>query len=265
MRVELLAIDCQNDFCDPEGALYVPGAEDDMTRLAAFIARIGEHLHNMHFTLDSHHTVDVGHPIFWKDSDGDGSPEPFTTITHEEVKAGNWLPYDSAFTQRMLNYTRLLEENNRYQLTIWPIHCRIATWGSALYPSVDQAVRDWEASQLGVVNFVTKGSNIFTEHYSAVKADVPDSEDPATQLNTDLIQKLEQCDWVIVVGEALSHCVASTVRDVAAELGVEGAEKLVILEDCSSNVPGFESLGDAFLHDMSQLEVTITNSADFMR
>lgn len=264
MRVELLAIDCQNDFCDPGGALYVPGAENDMTRLAAFIARIGSHLHNMHFTLDSHHTVDVGHPIFWKNSAGE-SPEPFTTIAHQDVKAGNWLPYDPAFTQRMLDYTRLLEENNRYQLTIWPIHCRIATWGSALYPAVDQAVRDWESSQLGVVDFVTKGLNIFTEHYSAVKADVPDPDDPSTQLNTDLIQKVERCDQVIIVGEALSHCVASTVRDVAAELGDEGAKKFVILEDCSSNVPGFESLGDAFLHDMSQLGVTITNSVDFMR
>ena len=39
MRVELLAIDCQNDFCDPGGALYVPDAEDDMSRLATFIAR----------------------------------------------------------------------------------------------------------------------------------------------------------------------------------------------------------------------------------
>ena len=55
------------------------------------------------------------------------------------------------------------------------------------------------------------------------------------------------------------------MRDVAAELGAEGTGKLIILEDCSSNVPGFESLGDAFLHDMSQLGVTITNSADFMR
>ena len=264
MCIELLAIDCQNDFCDPSGALYVPGAEDDMTRLVAFIARIGSCLHDMHFTLDSHHTVDVGHPIFWKNRDGE-SPEPFTTITYEDVKAENWLPYDPAFTERMLDYTRLLEENNRYQLTIWPIHCRIATWGSALYPSVDQVVHDWEASQLGVVDLVTKGSNIFTEHYSAVKADVPDPEDPTTQLNIDLIQKLERCDQVIVAGEALSHCVASTVRDVAAELGDEGAKKLVILEDCASNVPGFESLGDAFLHDMSQLGVTITNSAGFMR
>ena len=98
-----------------------------------------------------------------------------------------------------------------------------------------------------------------------MKADVPDPEDPATQLNIDLIQKLERCDQVIVAGEALSHCVASTVRDVAAELGDEGAKKLVILEDCASNVPGFESLGDAFLHDMAQLGVTITNSAGFMR
>ena len=29
-RIELLIIDPQNDFCDPSGALYVGGAENDM-------------------------------------------------------------------------------------------------------------------------------------------------------------------------------------------------------------------------------------------
>ena len=40
-RVELLVIDPQNDFVDPKtAALYVPGAEADMRRLAAMIDRI---------------------------------------------------------------------------------------------------------------------------------------------------------------------------------------------------------------------------------
>ena len=39
-RIELLVIDPQVDFCDPKGALYVPGAEHDMKRLSAMIRRL---------------------------------------------------------------------------------------------------------------------------------------------------------------------------------------------------------------------------------
>ena len=34
MKLHLVAIDPQNDFCSPHGSLYVPGAEEDMKRLA---------------------------------------------------------------------------------------------------------------------------------------------------------------------------------------------------------------------------------------
>jgi hypothetical protein len=44
---------------------------------------------------------------------------------------------------------------------------------------------------------VTKGSNMFTEHY-AVFADVPDPKDPSTQLNTPFI---EEADVIIFSGE----------------------------------------------------------------
>ena len=36
----LLLIDVQNDFCDPNGALFVPGAEEDSKRTAEFIENI---------------------------------------------------------------------------------------------------------------------------------------------------------------------------------------------------------------------------------
>lgn len=37
MRIYLAIIDPQNDFCAPEGALFVPGASADMERLAQMI------------------------------------------------------------------------------------------------------------------------------------------------------------------------------------------------------------------------------------
>jgi len=38
-RIDLLIIDPQVDFCDPSGALYVPGAEKDMERLSEMVKR----------------------------------------------------------------------------------------------------------------------------------------------------------------------------------------------------------------------------------
>src|SRR5678816_2250300 len=70
-RIELLVIDPQVDFCDPKrGALYVPGAEEDMKRLAKMITRLKDKLDDVHVTLDSHHFIHIAHPIFWRDSHG---------------------------------------------------------------------------------------------------------------------------------------------------------------------------------------------------
>ncbi len=40
MDLRILIIDPQNDFCDKNGALFVPGADDDMIRLAGMIRRL---------------------------------------------------------------------------------------------------------------------------------------------------------------------------------------------------------------------------------
>ena len=76
------------------------------------------------------------------------------------------------------------------------------------------ALTEWE-SRFAFVDYVTKGSNILTEHYSAVQADVPDPSDASTQINTRLIQTLENADLVAIAGEARTHCLANTVRDIA--------------------------------------------------
>jgi len=129
-RIELLVIDPQVDFCDPRGALYVPGAEKDMGRLAVMIRRLKSKIDDIHVTLDSHHTIHIAHPIFWKDSRGN-HPPVFTNISRADVENGVWTTTVPGLYRRALEYVRKLEQNGRYELTIWNPHCLIGSPGHA--------------------------------------------------------------------------------------------------------------------------------------
>ena len=248
MYTALLIIDPQVDFCCPvRGSLFVPGAERDMQRLAQMIRRRPEQIDSIHVTLDTHHTLDIAHPMFWADAAGK-HPEPFTLITAPEVESGRWSAAIPHMRERALEYVRALDHDGRYTLCIWPYHCLIGSEGHAVEPALFEALRTWE-DQFGVVNFVRKGMNMFTEHYSAIRADVPDPEDPETQVNTALIGTLRAADRLLIAGEAGSHCVANTVRDLVSYLGGD-TRRLTLLTDAISPVPGFEPLQDAFLADM---------------
>ncbi|MCA1595014.1 MAG: cysteine hydrolase family protein [Chloroflexi bacterium] len=264
MKTHLVIIDPQTDFCDPSGALYVKGAEDDIRRLAAMVRKTAGGLDDIHVTLDSHRVIDVAHPVFWKASDGT-HPAPFTIISAAEVETGRWTPTLPSLYRRMLDYVRALEANQRYPLCIWPPHCLIGSVGHTVVPELLAALQGWEQQRFGLVDFVTKGSNPWTEHYSAVCADVPDPSDPGTQINTRFIQTLMDADQVAIAGEAGSHCLANTVRDIANSFGDDSAVKrLVLLEDATSPVPGFEPLQDAFVKEMKARGMQISTTRDFL-
>jgi nicotinamidase/pyrazinamidase len=110
-----------------------------------------------------------------------------------------------------------------------------------------------------------KGNNPFTEHFSGVKAEVPDPEDISTNMNAQLIESLEQADLILITGEALSHCVANTVRDIANTFSdPRYIEKLVLLTDASSNVGGFEFLGDGFIKDLTAKGMKTSTTVDIL-
>jgi nicotinamidase-related amidase len=116
-----------------------------------------------------------------------------------------------------------------------------------------------------MVDYVTKGSNPWTEHYSAVCADVPDPADPGTQINTRFIQTLTEADVVAIAGEAGSHCLAYTVRDVANSFGDDSyVQRLVLLEDATSPVSGFENLQSDFIREMRGRGMQVTTTRDFL-
>lgn len=270
-KIRLLVIDPQVDFCDgpAAGALPVPGAWDDMERLAAMVARLGSRIDDIDVTLDSHRTIDIAHPAWWVDAKG-ANPPPFTMISSADVSAGVWMPRNPAWRARSLDYVRRLEAAGKYVLLIWPPHCLIGSPGHAVQPTLFAALRRWEEREFGMVNFVTKGSNPFTEHYSAVAAEVPDPEDPSTLLNADLIDALRGSDVVLIAGEALSHCLKSTVTDIADNIGAEHVRKFVLLTDCTSPVPAvpggpdFPELGRRFVADMQARGMQVSTSTSFL-
>jgi nicotinamidase-related amidase len=264
MRLELLIIDPQNDFCDiPNAALPVPGAGQDAERLAQMLIRLNDRIDDIHVTLDTHQLVDIAHPVFWVNGAGE-HPAPFTQITVDDVGQGLWRTRHPALQPRALEYVQALRDNSRYTLTIWPPHCLVGTWGHNVVEPVAAALQHWEQG-FARVDYVTKGHNPWTEHYSAVQADVPDPADPTTLLNTRLIETLEQADLVALSGQALSHCVANTVRDIADHFGDAGIGKLVLIEDTSSPVPGFDDLGRRFVTDLRRRGMKTARAAEFLR
>jgi len=282
-KTQLIVIDPQNDFCSPdalakkgtpregdgvyEGTLYVPGAEKDMERLATMVKSFGQKIKKIHVTLDCHHLIDVAHPLMWRNSEGK-NPDPFTIFGSKEIKDGVWSPIFPHLRQKFIDYCEALETSGRYPLCIWPPHCLIGSNGNNVLPILFDALGDWEGSQNNNVDYVSKGSNPFTEHYSAVKAEVPDPQDPSTQLNTRLIQTLMEADKIIIAGEAGSHCVANTVKDIADGFQDDTyVNKMVLLEDAVSPVISpfvdFPAVQAQFIADMKARGMQTANTTDF--
>jgi nicotinamidase-related amidase len=263
----LLAIDAQFDFVDPKGSLSVPGAVEDTNRIIEMINRAGDKLDDIRITLDSHHHIHVAHPIYWERGDGSGDrpldiisaiqkgdiTEAFISL--DKVTGPNpwWRARNPKWRKQAVDYVTALSETihpvtgekGRYGLTIWPPHCRIGTQGTALFKPFSDALLGWEDRNFGVVDVCVKGDDLHTEHYSVVKAEVPNNN-PATHLNERFVRTLEEFDEIFVAGQASSHCVAATIYDTIAEFGAENVSKLVLLEDAMSAVPGCEQFATDF-------------------
>lgn len=232
----LIIIDMQYDFCSSRGALYVPGAENDVSRLAGFITANESLIDHIVFTQDNHNVVDISHPVFWEDDEGK-NPEPFTQISYKHILRGTWRP--RFYKVKAAMYIKKLEQQGEFPHTIWPEHCIIGSRGAALVDGILEPAKKWSAKGR-FFEVVVKGTNPLTEHFGALQANVPIEENSETQLNTALVNKLRESSKIYIAGEAKSHCVATTIKQLMDIDGI--AKKLHILEDCMSNVTGFENI-----------------------
>lgn len=263
-KVCLLCIDPQDDFVNRsgKGTLAVGGAIGDMDRLSVMVRKYGADIDEIQITLDSHYIQHIAHPYWWKDKKGN-HPAPFTLISTDAVTKGEFTATNPELQDWSKNYVQQLAANHRYPLVIWPPHCIIGTPGQCIDSSFLQAVSEWETKLYAIAPRTTKGSNPFTEHYSAVKADVEHPSDPTTRLNSKLVDTLKMYDDILIAGEALSHCVANTIRDIASEFSVDQVKKFTLLEDASSNVQGFEKQGEDFVKEMVAKGMKIAKTTTF--
>jgi len=253
----LLIIDAQYDFCNPHGALYVPGAEDDMQRLSNFIKKNASEIDHISVTLDTHPVNDISHPPFWQDKNGQ-APPPFTQITLKEVNEGKWTP--RFFPDKTRKYLQELENQGQFPHFIWPEHCLMGSKGNALDDTLMEALIDW--TRLGkYYQAVTKGTYPLTEHFGIFMAQIPVPDRPETQLNQGLIQTLEKFQNVYVAGEARSHCVATSIKQ-AMDYAPALAEKMVILEDAMSDVTGLGHLGEPIYNEAQGKKIRFAKTTD---
>jgi len=265
MKTHLLCIDAQKDFCDKNGSLYVTGAENDIDRLSLMIKKIKNKINKIHITMDSHHILSIFHSSWWIDINGN-NPEPFTIIRYEDVKTKIWVSTIPNLYERSLKYVRELENKNKYLLCIWPNHTILGSEGHALMPNLFEAICDWEKNSrdfLATINFIIKGTSPYTENYSAISAEVVDPEDSSTNTNWNLIESLRFSDLIIVGGEASSHCILHTIKDLVnfdefTQRTIP--KKLILLEDAMSPVPTFEKQAVDFLKEMQYKGATVTTT-----
>lgn len=254
-KAGLLLVDVQNTFCIPGFELYVggrsgTGAVDDNRRLCSFIYRNLHRISNITLTMDTHQPMQIFHSALLVDEDG-VNPPPMTLVSVEDVQSGRWqfnpaaatcLGIDPEYGQRHLAYyVEQLAKSGRYQLTIWPYHAMLGGIGHAIVSSVEEAVffhgmaRDCQAI------YEIKGANPLTEHYSILGPEVTHDVDgeQLVEHNTAFLQQLKELDALIIAGQAKSHCVAFTIKDLLGDIlstDKKLAEKVYLLEDCSSPV-----------------------------
>ncbi len=259
----LLIIDAQYDFCNPAGALYVENAENDIKRLSDFITKNAKSLDHICVTLDNHPVNDISHPSFWRDNNGN-EPNPFTQITLQEVENGKWIP--NFYPKETKEYLKNLEEQGEFPHFIWTHHCLIGSKGAALDETLLYALENWikthkEQNHYKQYQSVTKGTYPLTEHFGIFEAQIPVKDRPETQLNQSLLDFLNQYENLYLAGQAKSHCVATSLKQIM-DYAPELAKKVVILEDCMSDIPNMAYLGEPIYKRAKELGIKFVKSSE---
>lgn len=254
VNAQVYFIDIQNDFMNiPGAALPVPGANADAIRAAALVDRVGHKLSDVHVSFDTHFPCDYRHPVMWTNERGE-HPLPITQggnlITASDMRAGIWTPKMAKATPPVLGGKTVLQFMIECAearaaagipgMEIWPEHCIRGDKGWLLQHDLNEALKRWERKQCATINPLMKGQNIYTEHYGVMEAEYPIAADPTTGLNTTLLNVLTEADILGFGGQARTHCVRTSLRQVVnyfEGLGNEYLRKIWILTDLMSDVP----------------------------
>jgi nicotinamidase-related amidase len=94
-------------------------------------------------------------------------------------------------------------------------------------------------------------------------AQIPIENAPETQLNTSLISTLAAFDYIYLAGEARSHCVATSLKQIL-DFAPELARKMVVIEDCMSDVTGLGHLGEPIYSQARKAGLQFVKAGDLV-
>ncbi len=277
MKVGMLNIDDQGDFCYPQGTLYVGGrsgngAIDDSRRKTEFIYRNLHRIMKLMWSMDTHFAWQIFFPTAWMKADGTPVDAHTMSISVESIDVGEfrinprfaaalsidymWLVAQARF------YCEELKKAGKYSLYIWPFHCMLGTIGHALVGILEEANMFHAFVRASQNAKEIKGGHPLTENYSILRPEVLVRWDgkPLAQKNTVFIQHLLEFDRLILAGQAASHCVASSIDDLLSEILAHDpalARKVYILSDCTSAVAVPDGKGGFYADFTPQAEAAM--------
>ena len=258
----LLAIDVQNDFIEG-GALQVPGSIKDVERITRFIYNNMEGISSIMCSLDTHIAQQIFHPCWWVNSEGN-HPDPYTIITYNDVVSNRWKPVIGNPLDS-ISYLKELEkaDSGKKKLCIWPYHCIWGTDGANLENEFSKMVYFHSIARKSVNHMIQKGIDQYSEMYGIIKPEYSKKN----YINTPVLKEIEKYDEIYIVGEAASHCLMESVKQIAEHFAnrPDITQKITILDDCTSPIPGFETDTElAFENIKKTYGIKFAKSTDIM-
>ncbi len=256
-RVLFLGIDVQQDFMD-HGALGVAGAQKDVERMTRFIYDNMEKISNIAVSMDTHTPHQIFHPCWWIDENGE-HPAPYTVITLKDLDEGRWRAVINPQASR--EYVKHLEQDAKKALCIWTYHCMQGTTGAALENQFANMIYFHSVARKAVVQRLVKGQDPMSEMYGIIRPEY----DTKGYMNLEFLNKLERFDKVLIAGEAKSHCVLESIKQILEyyETRPEVTEKVYVLEDCMSSISGYEDMANQMFEDFrKRYRIQLVKSTD---
>lgn len=265
-KIALILVDCQIDFCHPNGTLYIQGAQENTDHIASFIYRNIDKITTIIASSDSHLPNHIFFAPWWMNEFGD-NPEPYTIITKDDLATRRWIP--TIDQNKSKDYVKMLEKAGKKNLCIWPPHCIIGTWGQMLMPEISEAIFYHALARTTNPIFIEKGTTALTEYYGIFFPEVPIANHHQVELNAKLFDLLAAHDRIYFAGQARSHCILESLKQLSKhckESNVNFFNNVYLLDDCcsvikhptvdfsASSKAEFELLKKQGLHIVSSVE-----------
>lgn len=159
------------------------------------------------------------------------------------------------------DYVEHLEKDGKKTLVVWSYHCIQGTTGCALENQFANMIYFHSVAKRYAFQPIVKGQDPLSEMYGIIKPEY----DTKGYINIKFLNKIEQYDKIFIGGEAKSHCVMESIKQILDhyETRPEVTKKIYILDDCMSIIPGFEdATAQAFEEFKTKYHVNLANSTD---